>query len=158
MRIIMVCLGNICRSPLAQGILEKKIKDHGLDWKVDSAGTSGWHDGEKPDFRSIEVALKNGIDISHQRSRRFVKEDFEVFDIIVAMDSSNYSNILKIDEDATSVNKVKLLMNFTFPEQNRQVPDPYYNDSFEECFELIDKACSDIIQKYTHPGSKSLNF
>ena len=92
----MVCLGNICRSPLAEGILKNKAFSNNLDWKIDSAGTSSFHNGDLPDSRSIAVAKQHGIDIMDQRSRLFVKEDFDQFDLILAMDSSNYQNILKL--------------------------------------------------------------
>ena len=96
MKILMVCLGNICRSPLAEGILLQKIKERHLPWKVDSAGTSGWHQGELPDRRSIAVAKAHDIDITYQRSRKFIAADFDQFDLILAMDSSNYSNIIRL--------------------------------------------------------------
>jgi protein-tyrosine phosphatase len=96
MKILMVCLGNICRSPLAQGILEHKLKERNLDWKVDSAGTGGWHSGEKPDKRSISIAKKYGIDISKQQARKLNGYDLENFDILYAMDASNLQDIKKL--------------------------------------------------------------
>ena len=104
----MVCLGNICRSPLAHGIMEYMIQSNNLDWKVDSAGTSGWHNGELPDRRSIDVAKLHGIDITNQNSRKFIQADFDDFDLIMAMDSSNYTDILKLARNEQDVQKVKL--------------------------------------------------
>lgn len=148
MRVLMVCLGNICRSPLAQGILESKCAEAGLNWFVDSAGTSGWHDGELPDPRSIKTAAENGIDITDQQSRLFIKEDFERFDLILAMDSSNFQNILKLATTNEDKEKVQLILNLVFPNENRAVPDPYYNDGFDLVFELLDSACDQLIELY----------
>lgn len=148
-RVLMVCLGNICRSPVAQGILEHKCKQSNLDWYIDSAGTSGWHNGEGPDPRSAKTATENGIDITQQRSRLFVKEDFHNFDLILAMDSSNYQNIVKLASSEEDKNKVKLILNFVFPGENRAVPDPYYNNGFDLVFGLLDSACDRIIAEYS---------
>lgn len=149
MRIVMVCLGNICRSPLAQGILENKCREAGLDWFVDSAGTSGWHNGGPADPRSISTAADHGLDISAQRSRLFVAEDFDKFDLVLAMDSSNYQDILKLANSQEQRDKVKLILNYVFEGENRPVPDPYYNDGFELVFDLLDKACDCIINEYS---------
>lgn len=146
MKILMVCLGNICRSPMAQGIMESKLKQRNiLDWEVDSAGTSGWHDGEKPDQRAIRAAQAKGVDISGQYSRKITKSDLDKFDIIFAMDSSNYVNILDICENEYQKSKVHLLLNFKFPNKNMAVPDPYYDGKFMSVFELLDEAIEDII-------------
>ena len=148
MKILMVCLGNICRSPLAEGIMKHKCEERGLDWTIDSAGTSGWHKGELPDSRSISTAKENGIDITHQRSRQFVASDFADFDLILAMDSSNYQDILKKSPDQASSDKVKLILNYVFPGENRQVPEPYYNNGFDHVYGLLDSACGRIIDEY----------
>ncbi|MDG2450446.1 MAG: low molecular weight phosphotyrosine protein phosphatase [Saprospiraceae bacterium] len=148
MRILMVCLGNICRSPLAEGILKLKVRQNNLDWKVDSAGTSGWHEGDLPDKRSIEIAAKNGLDITDQRSRKFVRADFEDFDLILAMDSSNYQNILALAQNESDKDKVKLILNYAYPDQNRAVPDPYYDNGFPRVYTMLEKACQDIVQTY----------
>ena len=148
MRVLMVCLGNICRSPVAQGILDQKCNQLKLDWIVDSAGTSGWHNGDLPDPRSINTASANGIDITNQRSRLFVKEDFQNFDLILAMDSSNYQNILKLAVSEDDKQKVKLILNYVFPGENRAVPDPYYNDGFDHVFGLLDAACDRLVKEY----------
>ena len=148
MKILMVCLGNICRSPLAEGIMQNKISKHGLDWMVDSAGTGSWHVGEKPDGRSVAVAFKYGIDISNQRARQFRESDLQEFDLIFAMDSSNYQNILKMAKTPEEEQKVEMIMNRLQPGINQNVPDPYYdNDGFELVFQMLDKACEMIIEK-----------
>jgi len=150
MKVLMVCLGNICRSPLAEGILRHQLKEAGImDWEIDSAGTGGWHGGELPDRRSIEVAKKYDIDITSQRARKLNGYDLENFDLIFAMDASNYTDILKLSQNKAERDKVKLIMNEAYPGQNKQVPDPYYNDNgFEEVFQMLDKACGKIIEHY----------
>ncbi len=146
MKILMVCLGNICRSPLAHGILEKKIKEHGLtDWHVDSAGTSGWHDGESPDIRAIQVAKNHNIDISEQISRKITKQDLDTFDLILVMDSSNYQDVQKLCNNDVQKSKVKLIMNYSEPGRNISVPDPYYNNRFEEVIAMLDNAIEELI-------------
>lgn len=142
----MVCLGNICRSPLAEGILLEKIKERNLPWKVDSAGTSGWHQGELPDRRSIAVAEAHDIDLTYQRSRQFIKADLEQFDLILAMDSANYSNILRLATTETQKSKVKLILNYIYPNENRAVPDPYYEGGFEKVYQMLVAACEKIIE------------
>jgi len=149
MKILMVCLGNICRSPLAEGILRSLSDKENLDWEIDSAGTSGWHNGDPPHKGSIEIASENGINIRNQRSRLFINEDFNNYDLILAMDSDNYNNILKLSTSPTDKEKVKLILNFAFPNQNRAVPDPYYTGNFNEVFTLLEKACANIIKEYS---------
>lgn len=145
----MVCLGNICRSPLAEGILRNKVEQEGLDWEIDSAGTSGFHAGEKPDRRSIQEAKQHNIDISQQRSRQFRAWDLESFDLIYAMDSMNYTDILIHANSDEEKAKIKLIMNELEPGMNMQVPDPYYGEhGFENVYEMLDKACNVIVQKY----------
>jgi len=146
MKILMVCLGNICRSPLAQGILEKKLKEHKLAWLVDSAGTASYHVGELPDHRSIEKAAQYEIDITNQRSRKVIKEDFDEFDLILAMDASNYNDLKKLNSDPKHEDKIKMILNYSYPDQNRQVPDPYYNDGFENVYQLLDEACDKLLE------------
>ncbi|WP_299120674.1 low molecular weight protein-tyrosine-phosphatase [uncultured Tenacibaculum sp.] len=146
-KILMVCLGNICRSPLAEGILQSKLSSQ--SFFVDSAGTAGYHVGELPDRRSIEVAKKYGIDITNQRSRKFVKSDFEDFDLIYAMDESNYSNIVSMTDDYNETQKVKMILNELYPNENRSVPDPYYggDQGFENVYRMLDEACSIVASK-----------
>jgi protein-tyrosine phosphatase len=144
--ILMVCLGNICRSPLAEGILESKVNSNSCF--IDSAGTGGYHIGNPPDYRSIAVAKKHGIDISNQKCRQFTVEDFNKFDTIYVMDFSNYNNVIKLAEDQTQKEKVKLLLSET-DLKNKEVPDPYHDDNgFEHVFQLIDNACINIADKF----------
>ncbi len=139
-RILMVCLGNICRSPLAEGILKSKLNPE--RFIVDSAGTGHWHVGDTPDPRSIKVAKKYGIDISGQRGRQFSSRDFNDFDIIYVMDNENKKNVLELAPDETSKNKVRLILNELFENENVDVPDPYYGgeNEFEHVFKLLDEA------------------
>lgn len=149
MKILMVCLGNICRSPLAEGIMQHLIDENNLDWEVDSAGTSNYHIGELPDDRSIEVAKNHGIDITNQRARQFHFPDLENFDLIYAMDSQNFIDITKQADNDTERAKVKLIMNEAVPDRNVNVPDPYWdNDGFEKVFGMLYEACENIISNY----------
>lgn len=145
MKVLMVCLGNICRSPLAEGILQSKVDTTKVT--VDSAGTAAWHSGEKPDKRSIAVAKKYGIDISHQRARNLTVEDFELFDKIYVMDRSNYINVCRLAPNEKAVAKVEMILNEVHPDSNAEVPDPYYggDQGFEKVFAMLDEACT-IIQ------------
>lgn len=144
-KVLMVCLGNICRSPLAEGILQNKVDPDKVF--VDSAGTGGYHIGSKPDSRSIAVGLKYNIDISHQRCRKFSVDDFDEFDVIYVMDLSNYGNVIALARNEHQKNKVRLLLDEVDSKQ-KEVPDPYYDDNgFEHVFHLIDKACTVIAKK-----------
>lgn len=140
----MVCLGNICRSPLAEGILKSKLPED--NFFVDSAGTSNYHVGEKPDPRSIAIAKHYGIDINMQRGRQFTTIDFDCFDYIYAMDNSNYRNIIQLARNTSDKNKVKRILNESVPNENLDVPDPYYggDSGFDNVFKMLDEAC-DII-------------
>lgn len=139
----MVCLGNICRSPLAEGIMQYLADKQGLDWHIDSAGTGGWHVGEGPDRRSVRTARNHGIDISKQVCRQFRRHDFNVFDLILVMDRYNLSDVQNMAPDEEAAAKVKLLLG------DREVPDPYYDDSqFEPVFELIEQGCREFIKQY----------
>lgn len=145
----MVCLGNICRSPLAEGIMQHLINKNNLDWEVDSAGTASYHVGELPDKRSQAVAKKHGIDITHQRARQFHFPDFETFDLIYVMDSMNYQDVKRQSETDEETSKIKLIMNEAVPGRNINVPDPYWdNDGFEKVFGMLYEACEKIIEKY----------
>ena len=143
----MVCLGNICRSPLAHGILESKLPDD--QFFVDSAGTGNYHIGSPPDHRSIEVARRNGINISNQQCRQFEITDFDLFDIIYVMDTANFSNVVKLARNPSDIGKVKLILDSASLNQ-KEVPDPYYGDmkDFEEVYNLLDKACDSIALSY----------
>lgn len=144
-KILMICLGNICRSPLAQGILEKKVKEQNLDWIVDSAGTASYHSGELPDSRSIQIAKENGINITNQRSRKVTIKDFSEFDLILAMDASNYNNLRKQTKTEIENDKIKMILNYAHPGENRQVPDPYYEGGFDRVFHMLEEACNQLI-------------
>jgi len=150
MRILMVCLGNICRSPLAEGILQEKAREAGLDWTVDSAGTGYWHVGAPPDRRSIVTARRHGIDISAQRGRQFQVADFQRFDHIFVMDTQNLRDVLRLAADDEQRAKVSLILDQTYPDQAQSVPDPYYDDDgFEAVFEMLDEACAAFVRKAT---------
>lgn len=146
-KILMVCLGNICRSPLAEGILESKL--FLKNFKIDSAGTSNYHVGGPPDKRSVLIASKNGLDISNQRARQFVVEDFDRFDIIYVMDNSNYNNVIRNARNDTDKKKVILILNELFPNENLDVPDPYTGGEhgFKMVYEMLDQACDKIVKK-----------
>ena len=151
MKILMVCLGNICRSPLAEGILQKAADEAGLHWIVDSAGTNGYHIGEAPHRLSQKVALQNGIDISRQRSRQFVKEDFDRYDKIYAMAGDVMDDIKWIAREKFDSSKTDLLLNELYPGMNKDVPDPWYGPEagYHKVFKLMEDACKQII--INHP-------
>lgn len=150
MKILMVCLGNICRSPLAEGILRYKINEQGLNWEVDSAGTGSWHVGEKPDPRSQFVAAQHGLDISDQRGRQFSTYDYELFDQIYVMDASNYNDVVKLANSEEERSKVKMILNELNPGANKSVPDPYWDDDgFEKVYQMLDAACDQILKQYS---------
>jgi len=145
-RILMVCLGNICRSPLAHGILHSKLNND--NFYIDSAGTAAYHIGNSPDIRSIKVAHQNGIDISTQSARQFKTSDFDTFDYIYAMDQSNYTAITSLARNNHDIEKVKLFLEINQAVSNKNVPDPYYGDlsDFENVYNLIDKTCDLLIE------------
>lgn len=152
-KVLMVCLGNICRSPLAEGILKSKVNPDFV--VVDSAGTSAVHEGELPDPRSIEIAQQNGISITDQRSRPFLKSDFENFDLIFAMDQANYRDVLKLSPSKEAAKKVSLILNSLSPNSNAEVPDPYYGGSrgFEKVYQMLDEACEVIAKDLSHANT-----
>ena len=147
----MVCLGNICRSPLAEGILQHKADMAGLKWKVDSAGTANYHVGEPPHKLSQKVARMNGINISQQCCRQFKKHDMLAFDKIYVMDSENYIDVRRISGELWDEEKTDLLLNELYPGKNMGVPDPWYGneDGYHKVFKLISDACDMIIEKYS---------
>lgn len=151
MKILMVCLGNICRSPLAEGILQDKAFGAGLTWSIESAGTNSYHTGEPPHHLSQKIARLNGIDISQQRARRFTANDFEVYDKIYALAEDVMDEMKRIAGKKFDAAKAELLMNEIYPGKNMDVPDPWYGPEpgYHEVFTLIDKACDAIIEKYT---------
>jgi protein-tyrosine phosphatase len=150
MKILMVCLGNICRSPLAEGILQDKSFKAGLTWSIESAGTNSYHTGEAPHLLSQKVAGINGIDISKQRARRFKPEDFDVYDKIYALAEDVYEEMRRIAGKKFDQTKVDLLMNELYPGKNMNVPDPWYGPEagYHEVYKLIDKVCEKILLKY----------
>lgn len=143
----MVCLGNICRSPLAEGILASKLPKN--KFKIDSAGTGPWHIGNSPDERSIAVAKKNKIDISKQKGRQFNIADFDYFDYIFVMDNTNYKDVINLAKSTSEKEKVTLILNELFPNENVDVPDPYFGlqDGFENVYKMLDEACDLIAEK-----------
>lgn len=152
MKVLMVCLGNICRSPLAEGILKHKAQNAGLHWVVESAGTNGYHVGEAPHRLSQKVAKLNGIDICQQKARKFVKEDFDRFDKIYALADDVLQEIKWIAKDKFDHNKADLLLNEVNPGYNLSVPDPWFGTEpgYHEVFKLIEEACEHIIAKYSN--------
>lgn len=141
----MVCLGNICRSPLAEGIMQHLAIEADLDWEVDSAGTGDWHVGQGPDRRSVKAAANQGVDISKQVCRLFSVSDFDHFDLIFVMDKSNLANVLAMARNNADRDKVEMLLG------DKSVPDPYYDDNqFAPVFNLIEAGCKEIIKKYTN--------
>jgi len=146
MRILMVCLGNICRSPLAEGILRSKLPE---DFFVDSAGTGNWHVGQSPDKRSVSIARKYGLDISRQRARQFRLKDFDEFDLIFVMDKTNYEDVLSMAESDEHKSKVRLILGELNGHKDFNVPDPYFGgeEGFENVYRLLDNATDEFIRK-----------
>ena len=143
----MVCLGNICRSPIAQGILSNKTKH--LNVIVDSAGTAGYHIGTPPDSRAIEIAEKYNINLRDQRARQFTRADFDNFDIIYAMDTNNYAHLIALTKNQKEKEKIRMILNEIDPNLFQSVPDPYYGgkNGFEKVYTLLDKACAKIVNQ-----------
>jgi protein-tyrosine phosphatase len=143
----MVCLGNICRSPMAEGILRKKTQAEGLDIEIDSCGTAAYHVGDSPDRRAQQTIRNHGHDISDLRGRQFEIKDFDRFDLIYTMDEENYKNILRLARNEEEKRKVHMIMNMVYPNENIAVPDPYYGglNGFEETYKMLDLACDKIV-------------
>lgn len=150
MKILIVCLGNICRSPLAEGVLKKKAKEHVLDWTIESAGTNGYHTGEPPHHLSQKVAKCNGVDISGQVSRKFIAKDFEDYDLIYVMAQDVLDDIKKISGKAFDPAKTKFFLDELYPDKNMDVPDPWYGDEdgYHEVYKIIEETCDAIIKNY----------
>lgn len=146
-KILMVCLGNICRSPLAEGILQSKLPRD--KFVVDSAGTGDWHVGKQPDSRSIAIARLKGLDISRQKGRLFTAKDFETNDYIFVMDNSNYKDVIRLAPNSEAKSKVSLILNELFPNENVDVPDPYFGmeDGFSNVYGMLDEVCEIIAEK-----------
>ena len=151
-KVLMVCLGNICRSPLAEGILKSKVYLHKTF--IDSAGTGDYHVGEKPDPRSISIANIHGIDITNQKARQFSVKDFDNFDLIYVMDQSNYENVIALARNEDDKSKVKMILNEVFPEEDLDVPDPYTGGDFgfKNVYNMLDQACDVIAEKLNPNG------
>jgi protein-tyrosine phosphatase len=145
----MVCLGNICRSPMADGLLRRKVKEHGLNVYVDSAGTANYHVGSPPDHRMIETAKSRGTEIHDLRARQFSKKDFHDFDILYVMDESNLSNVSRLSTGEQEQQKVRLILDELYPNERRHVPDPYYGTmkDFMGVYDLLDNVTDRIIDK-----------
>ncbi|MBI6116443.1 low molecular weight protein-tyrosine-phosphatase [Salegentibacter maritimus] len=146
-KVLMVCLGNICRSPLAEGILKSKVDESQVF--VDSAGTAGYHINDTPDPRSIAIAKKNKLDITYQRGRQFKVEDFYKFDLIYVMDNSNFRDVISLARNDDDRTKVQLILDEIFPAENVDVPDPYYggDHGFENVYQMLDEACDKIAEQ-----------
>ncbi|MEX1191786.1 MAG: low molecular weight protein-tyrosine-phosphatase [Brumimicrobium sp.] len=149
MKILMVCLGNICRSPMADGLLRKKIKEQGLNAEVDSAGTGDWHVGEAPDDRMRETGKKFGVPIDELRGRQFKVADYDNFDRIYVMDQSNYKNVLALARNQEDRDKVELILNVSNPGKDLEVPDPYFggDEGFKNIFKMLDEATDFIVEE-----------
>lgn len=149
MKVLMVCLGNICRSPMADGLLRHKVQKEGLDIVVDSAGTAGYHIGEAPDSRMRATARSYGFPIDDLKARQFVTSDYDDFDLIYVMDRSNLKNVLSLARNTSDELKVKLILNEIEPGKDLEVPDPYYggDQGFIDVFNMLDKATDNILEK-----------
>lgn len=148
-KILMVCLGNICRSPMADGLLRKKIKENNLDVEVDSAGTGDWHVGDAPDPRMRDTAKNMGTPIDDLRGRQFTVSDYDNFDQIYVMDKSNYENVIKLARNEADKSKVKMILNEIMPGENAEVPDPYFggDQGFVDVYNMLDRATDKILDK-----------
>lgn len=148
----MVCLGNICRSPIADGLLRQKVEQAGLDVEVDSCGTADYHIGEPPEQRSQANALENGLDISELRGRQFNTSDFADYDRIFCMDKSNLQNVLNLSNNPMDHAKVSLILNHTHPGEDKEVPDPYFggDQGFQNVYNLLDEACGLILNELSN--------
>lgn len=151
MRILIVCLGNICRSPLAHGVLQETIKNKGLNWEVESAGTGNWHIGHAPDHRSIAVASRYGVDISHQRAQQFTKDFFKNYDHILVMDKQNYADVLALSNGDDDNKKVQLFL------EEGEVPDPYLDDRlFEPVYHMIADRCEELVESWMRDDNQRI--
>ena len=152
MKILMVCLGNICRSPMADGLMRKKVQEHNLDVYVDSAGTANYHVGGAPDGRMTETAKRKDVDISGLQARQFVVTDFDTFDLIYVMDHSNYDNVVRLARNDSDRSKVQLILELLPNQMEIEVPDPYYGgqDGFEHVLDLLDKSTDIILNNLRH--------
>ncbi len=150
MKVLMVCYGNICRSPLAQGILERKVEERDLDWEIDSAATAAYHVGEPPDERSIQVARQQGLDISGQRARMLSRQDLDDYDVILCMDRPVWETVRAMCRTDAQRDKVKLIGDYMEPSGPGYIPDPYYHDfgAFEYVYDLLDDALERFVKHH----------
>lgn len=150
--VIFVCLGNICRSPMAHGIFREKVKQAGLHIEIESAGTSSFHNGEPADSRAIATLKSKGIDILDLRSRLFISSDFEDYDYIITMDASNQNNVMKMAEETGSSNFPTMVMDFQFPDEHISVPDPYYGGAtgFEDVYKMLDASLDELLKEISN--------
>ncbi len=148
----MVCMGNICRSPMAEGIMKQKLVEFGIDAFVDSAGTLSYHEGENPDLRAQYTMRKNAIDITQLVSRPIQQSDFEEFDKIFVMDHHNYNELVNRTNNPEQRKKITLIMNMVEGRKNHEVPDPYYGgkDGFDKVYQMLDEACTEIAEAIRH--------
>lgn len=143
----MVCLGNICRSPMAAGLLRDKIKKNNLDWEVASSGTGSYHIGEAPDRRAQEMMFIMEKNISDMRAQQFKQEDFDEYDLIFCMDKENYNNVIR-KADTEQKKRVSLLLDILPDSEYEEVPDPYFNNQFRLAYKLLDEATDVILEKW----------
>ncbi len=151
-KVLMVCLGNICRSPIAHGLLQHKVNERNLNWEIDSAGTSRYHTGALPDPRSVACMKHHGIDITYQRSRPITNSDLDYFDLIYVMDKENLADVLQMAVTPVQRNKVSLIMSLVSGQKPAEVPDPYYDQTqngFEYVYNMLDNATNKLLEKYT---------
>ncbi len=151
-KIVVVCLGNICRSPMAEGILKKKITENNLPIEVDSAGTAHFHVGEAPDIRAIKTAKQFGVDISQLRGRQFTEKDFDAFDHIFVMDRSNQKDVLKLARSDDDKNKVSLFLDLTNDFKTKDVPDPWFggDEGFVDVFKMLENAADNFVLQFVN--------
>lgn len=150
MKVLMVCLGNICRSPMAEGVFRNKAQEKEIELVVDSCGTADYHVDEHPDPRSVKKSSEHGIDISNLIGRQFSYDDFNRFDIILTMDRDNYRNVMALARSEEDKAKVKMTLNYTYPQSNMDVPDPWYGgeQGFEDVFQLLDQAADAFFKNH----------
>ena len=149
-KICFVCLGNICRSPTAEGVFQHLVKEQGLDsyFEIDSSGTSAYHVGESANSKSQQIANQHGVTL-HSKARQFEKSDFEYFDLILAMDEENYQNMKRLDARAEFENKIGKLRDFDPDPGDGNVPDPYYGgiQGFENVFQIVKRSCENLLDE-----------
>ncbi len=153
-KILMVCMGNICRSPMAQGIMEEKIREYGLQAVVDSAGTIDYHEGEAPDWRAQATMKTHGLDISGQRARQIRLHDLDEYDFILVMDDSNRRELMRL-ATPEQLGKIRFVTEYAWPGQQIEVPDPYYGgrEGFENTFRVLDTSCEAFARHLSETGN-----